>query len=283
MARVASRVPVHQLGERAEAALARAGGRGRIIARLRASTWLDVDGDIVWLGCRGSAFHPRAMLSDDVDVGESSAVDVDASGAAIWRPPSLRLDEAARSRLVDAAVGLRRALDRLGAIDGFGHLLAGEGAPRGVQRVMAMALDRAAPRVRDLAGACAADRANDAADAAISLVGLGPGLTPSGDDFVGGVFFARRLVRDTDDWHARGWGEAVQRVSRAARERTHPISAALLGDLLEGQSHASLHELAAACSAGREPFASGRALVALGHSSGWDILAGFLVGLSPHV
>ena len=250
MARVEPRVAVHQLGERAEAALARSGGRGRVIARLRASTWLEVGGEVVWLGRRGSAIHPRAILSDDVAVGESSVTRFDVDGALIWRPPSLRLDDGGKRRLVETAVGLRAALDRLGAVDGFGLLLAGDGPRRGLTGVIAATLDRAAPRVRDLATACAEHRPDDVADAAISLLGLGPGLTPSGDDFVGGVFFAGRLLRDTCDGHADGWREAAERVRRAARERTHPISAALLGDLLEGQSHAPLHELAAAGSTG---------------------------------
>jgi hypothetical protein len=70
-------------------------------------------------------------------------------------------------------------------------------------------------------------------------------------------------------------------VVAAAPGRTHPISAALLGDLAAGRSWAPLHELVAALAAGtpRAAGAAARRLVALGHSSGWDMLAGVGAGL----
>jgi hypothetical protein len=63
-----------------------------------------------------------------------------------------------------------------------------------------------------------------------------------------------------------------------ARQRTHPISAVLLSDLLAGEGHEPLHALASALAtdaASAAVDAVGR-LVRIGHSSGWDLLAGFL-------
>ena len=71
----------------------------------------------------------------------------------------------------------------------------------------------------------------------------------------------------------------------AAPARTHPLSATLLGDLADGHSYASLHDLVQGLA--RETRAearhAGRRLVRLGHSSGWDMLAGFVgaLGLLP--
>src|SRR5262245_17832355 len=71
------------------------------------------------------------------------------------------------------------------------------------------------------------------------------------------------------------------RVRVEASERTHPLSATLLGDLADGQSYASLHDLVhgltrEAPAAARD---AARRLVRLGHSSGWDMLAGLGAGL----
>src|SRR5262249_31174456 len=52
----------------------------------------------------------------------------------------------------------------------------------------------AGARADALASACAADDPVSAAAAANTLVGLGPGLTPAGDDFTGGAFFARAVL-----------------------------------------------------------------------------------------
>ena len=63
-----------------------------------------------------------------------------------------------------------------------------------------------------------------------------------------------------------------------AAERTHPISAALISDLLAGEGHGPLHDLAVALMGDAPParaLAAARRLTALGHSSGWDMLAGF--------
>src|SRR5262249_9568576 len=136
-------------------------------------------------------------------------------------------------------------------------------------------LETTQARADELAAACAADDAARAAASATTLIGLGPGLTPAGDDFVGGVFFARALlsglgVIDSDRWRA-----AAAAIQTAARRLTHRISATLLGDLLVGEGWAPLHDLAAALANADDARALGaaRQLVSLGHSSGWDLLA----------
>jgi hypothetical protein len=160
----------------------------------------------------------------------------------------------------------------LGTPSGFGTWLLG--AP------LAFPLDRAAARANALAAACAADDASRAADAACKLIGLGPGLTPSGDDLVGGAFFARAVLARAGAIDATAWRCAASRVRADAARLTHPIAAALLGDLLCGDGWATLHAVAAALARGDDTAAldAARALTRLGHSSGWDVLSGFVVG-----
>jgi hypothetical protein len=146
-------------------------------------------------------------------------------------------------------------------------LLAGQGP--------AFPLDRAVRDVSALAQAIDRNDAHTACAAALPLLGLGPGFTPSGDDFVGAALFARRLLgMDT------AWATAVQRLIDAAQTRTHAIGATLFGDLAEAQSFAPLHRLADALAARESPLPAAHELVAIGHSSGWDMLTGFVVGVA---
>ena len=141
-------------------------------------------------------------------------------------------------------------------------------------------LEAAGARADALATACIADDPARAVGAARALVGLGPGLTPAGDDLTGGAFFARALLARAGIIDAAAWGEAAAAVRTAATRLTHPIGVALLGDLLAGEGWAPLHELATALAQeddGAALHAAAR-LTSLGHSSGWDLLAGFIIG-----
>ncbi|MFO1349596.1 MAG: DUF2877 domain-containing protein [Gammaproteobacteria bacterium] len=105
---------------------------------------------------------------------------------------------------------------------------------------------------------------------AASLLGLGPGLTPSGDDFVGGMMIALRVLgRATSAARLGAWALAL------AREHTNVISYGHLRCAAAGAGAEALHEVLIALCAG----ASGldlplQALNSIGHSSGWDALAG---------
>jgi len=118
-------------------------------------------------------------------------------------------------------------------------------------------------------------------DAALPLLGLGLGLTPSGDDLVGAALFARRMMASSRD-DALALERVVARLVDAAHARTHVIAAALFRDLAMGESFAPLHQLAHALASGPREHAidAARALVAVGHSSGWEMLAGFILGIT---
>src|SRR5262249_41662879 len=104
----------------------------------------------------------------------------------------------------------------------------------------------------------------------------------AGDDYVGGVFFAHALL-DAAESRER-WRMAGETVTAQARQATHPISAVLLGDLVAGRGHAPLHDVVRALADGGPLPAlidAARRLRRIGHSSGWDILAGLLTALLP--
>ncbi len=109
------------------------------------------------------------------------------------------------------------------------------------------------------------------------LVGLGPGLTPLGDDFLGGALFAAWLASHlVPGWR---WAEAkLEEFLICSRERTSRLSATLLADLAHGEGPAPLHHLAhVLLSGGSSPalWQAAHELVQVGHSSGLACLQGF--------
>ena len=259
---------VAAIGWRAHAALLASPGRASIVAPLSVSFYAEAAGELVWVGPPGTPLHARAVVIVDAATPTGRAVHLVIDGVAPWRPAAF---DTASPRLSDAA--------RV-----FHHQLPAVGEPRGLGRLLAPAdeddavVARARPHARTLGAACAADDPAAVAEAARPLLGLGGGLTPSGDDYVGGLLFGRRLRERRDP---TAWDAAVTRIVADAATLTHPISARLLADLAAGEGWAPLHELAGALAAGDPERAlhAARDLTALGHTSGWDMLAGFLAGL----
>jgi hypothetical protein len=106
---------------------------------------------------------------------------------------------------------------------------------------------------------------------AIELIGLGPGLTPSGDDFLGGLMIGLRVLKRSD------LATCIARlVLPDARRRTGIISYAHLACAARGHGGEALHRTIAAI-AGSGPLDSRLCLDAIGRmgaTSGWDALAG---------
>ena len=262
-------------GAVAHAALTAAGGAARVLARPRGSLYLTAGAEIVWLGPLDAVAHQRALRAAAVPAAEvGDEIGIDVAGLVPWKPAPLTLERAHVSTLREELRRLTSDVCRLGPPAGFGALLAG--IPLGFP------LEGAEASARGLAAACARDDAAAACVAARGLLGLGAGLTPSGDDFVGGAFFARHLLVTAGAVDAGAWREAAAVIVAAARERTHAISAVLVGDLTAGHGHAPLHVLVAALAAGDGARAvqSAAQLVRLGHTSGWDLLAGLAAGLA---
>jgi hypothetical protein len=264
---------VTAIGWRAHAALAASGGHVEVVARLSASCYGTAAGELVWIGPPGATLHGRAIVTEGGTGAEppgpaaEQTVSFFPGPITPWRPAPL-----ARSPLDAGALlrGLHAGRAALGPPRGFGRLLLPADGDDAIVR-------RARPWARALAAAFASGDGAALAEAARPLLGLGEGLTPSGDDFVGGALFARRLV----DRDATALDAAVARIVADAATRTHPISARLLADLGAGEGWAPLHDLVAALASqdGAAAVTAARRLTALGHSSGWDIHSGLAVGL----
>jgi hypothetical protein len=166
-----------------------------------------------------------------------------------WWDPRVRLDDFDRAR---AAANLR-------AIEG---LLAA--APRRPGIVVPRGLADAF-RSRHLPAVLAHAR---------GLVGLGPGLTPSGDDILSGALAAFRVL-GTDGRFADALASAV---TALAPGRTTALSATLLRLAADGQVSEEAARVLRAVPRADALEPAVRALLGLGHTSGADLAAGLLMG-----
>ena len=267
---LASGMTVAAIGWRAHGALLASGGAARVVAPLSTSFYAEAAGELIWIGGAGTPLHGRAVVhANPPSARAHGSVYVAIDDAIPWRPIPLGTPLPGIS---DAARALLTRLPSVGEPRGLGRLLGTGGDDD-------LVVIRARPYAEVIGAACAADDAAAMAEAARALLGLGPGLTPSGDDYVGGVLFGRRLRAHGN---AAAWDAAVASVLTDATTLTHAISSCLLADLAAGEGWAPLHDLAAAlvAGAGDDALSAARAVTSLGHTSGWDLFAGFMTALA---
>lgn len=209
-------------------------------------------------------------LDGAVAVGDRTAIRIEDAQA--WEPRLPRYpmrDERLRDQVARVRARLRSPCVTGNVPDA--------GSTDTVRRMTAL-LQRHATQLCD---ALARGDINCAGAAARGLVGLGPGLTPSGDDFLVGLFAVLRLpggpCADGDD--------ICLAVLCDLHERTNAISAAALRAAAQGQVRASLqallHEMVAGDGVGLD-----RALarvLAIGSTSGADMAAGVAGGLEAQL
>jgi hypothetical protein len=139
------------------------------------------------------------------------------------------------------------------------------------------------PAIRAIRDALDAGDLTASLDAAQGLIGLGEGLTPSGDDFIGGMLFGMACLRAAERLSPRFPPESLRRFLTHVRQRTNRLSHTLMCDYAIGQGPEALHHLARALLAG-EAVEDIRHLafdvIRIGHSTGWDTLAGLWMTLN---
>ena len=114
-----------------------------------------------------------------------------------------------------------------------------------------------------------------------ALIGLGPGLTPSGDDLLGGALVALHLLGRIDLRDALWCGIRGHAVREWARADANAISRAHLTAAAQGLGGAALHAVLNDILTGTTAALPRRlaAVEAIGHTSGWDALAGAVLVL----
>ena len=117
------------------------------------------------------------------------------------------------------------------------------------------------------------------ADPVRDLVGLGPGLTPSGDD----VLIGALALLDALAEHCAGAGAMRENLARALSHvppgLTSPLSHCFLRVAAAGHVGECLHAAVSSCLSG-DGDAAIAAIRDVGHSSGWDMMAGIVTALA---
>jgi hypothetical protein len=270
----------------------------RVAAVFARSLYLQAGGDFMCIGADGIGLGPlnatvhtvdwqrlaRTLPApgDAADFGSQEvrfgSVVVRTAGALAWSPaapPAIRKEASER---------LAHALDTL-------HALVHERAPDGGLFRTTLALaphdgsDPAVARLRRVAdpriaafSAWMRRRLGGSAGgpAPVNLLGLGPGLTPSGDDLLGGALIALRAAGRADAAQDLDW-----EIASEAAGATTPLSCAFLRAAAEGMGCAPLHSAIAALLENDAEALAGHVmeLGRIGHTSGWDALAGVVLAL----
>ena len=194
------------------------------------------------------------------------------AGACTWMPP-VPAEDWNPATLRSGLASIRNIAAKRAPAEGLGRLIC-QSEARTARHTLLKQADPAIDLLRTALSASLDDPHLTLAsqfDGARALLGLGPGLTPSGDDFVGGVMIALHIAGHSEIsdklWHS---------VSEVAGERTHPIARAHLEGASKGMGSAAVHHVLNAVLEGRicdlAELIDG--IDQLGHTSGWDTIAG---------
>jgi hypothetical protein len=111
------------------------------------------------------------------------------------------------------------------------------------------------------------------------MIGLGPGVTPSGDDFLVGFLAGLWSTAGTDRGplsFIASFGKTLMEVAK----QTNEISRTYLYHAVRGQFSSSLSVFLEAIATGQDVEQAVQETMAVGHSSGMDSVTGLLIGLA---
>ena len=227
-------------------------GEGEVRAVFRRSCYVRFGPHYACVGDTSLGCGPLNALVDDFlapAIGERASLDL--SSAQLWTASPLPADATPGVRALRAAARDRVPGEGLGGLIVDAHnVLSGHAQPA------LEAVDRF------LVGHTLDDEAQ-------ALIGLGPGLTPSGDDYLGGVLIALH------QFGRKPQAQSLWRWLKPRLGRTSDISGAHLEAAAAGEGHEALHRcIEALCAAAPGWDDALAALDRVGHCSGWDSLAG---------
>ena len=196
--------------------------------------------------------------------------------AHVWQPVQLAYRRCNRE-LNKVTTAFYRELNGRVPNNGLGMLIAQPGPPAGAQL-----LEMAAEPVEQLRRWLAKTGCEDGSVSSKTLqsvrplLGLGPGLTPSGDDFLAGIMITLHAFGHEDSVN-----ELWQTIRPWALQTGNFISFAHLVSASKGMGFAPIHDFLNALHQGdvMEMMEQLNAIDYIGHTSGWDTLAGVLTAV----
>ncbi|MFM9370500.1 DUF2877 domain-containing protein [Streptomyces sp. Da 82-17] len=274
-------------------------GHGRVESVFRGVLNLQLPDDgLITLAARGRDDAPRTLVVDVPHWGGSGVrpgapvafapdsvrltcaagdIRVCVRDAAGWDPIVPSLDRLTPADLATAARALHQVTYTHGELGG---MLGAPPTAGPMETAVCAALDHGRRRLIR----AVRSRSGTESEAVLALLGLGPGLTPAGDDFLTGL----ALLSALDGSGLGPFAAALGRVLAQHPGRTTLLSATTLREALSGRVRAPLvdvlHALAATRGHGeaqavdiiRSPV---RRALAHGHTSGADTLSGLVTGL----
>jgi len=285
--------------------LLKSGANGRILAVFSKAIYLKTAcGELLWLATHNIPMHRRgvqiqgplpkveaesAFFVEGRQLLLASHIVLDLGSAFAWEPPMRCTGQLLPFQdLPDRLQGVTRLFDVFPSPTGFGSLIpeiarhtVGNHFPT-VSSEYSIVLEHARPALNEILLACIANDFPRILTTAEDLIGLGYGLTPSGDDFVGGLLYTSLKIQSvyTD---FQGFSPSnVKLLLDFSRNHTNLISYVLLQDHAFGHASDTLHRFANAII--KDQYFErardlGLELTQSGHSTGWDILAGVWMAL----
>ena len=224
----------------------------------------------------------QTVVADGVDLRIVQAgMTVHLSGAAAWHCvlAACVVDPCA-GQTMRALLEVRSTLRNQAPASGFAPLLLCDDEP---DSALDQALQRRLRGALPILGEATRSLDSDGAVQALGqLAGLGPGLTPSGDDFIVG-YLAALWSRCSCQSALRSFLAALGGPLQRFAARSNLISRQFLLDAVASEFSESLTDLVSALAVGDAGRAliGARRVVRIGHSSGADALTGLLFGLQP--
>ena len=229
--------------------------------------------------------QPMVVTTDRIEAPESSLV-VDLAGARTWEgvsPPDLPLPgPPLRHGAVQTAIEI--ALERAespGLIHLLPDLVGGGGSELGLDfSLRAGLLLQARSAIIQLETLLAAGELEAALGVTTRLIGLGLGLTPSGDDFLAGLILTLNIADRVPGGFVKGIDAFGRGVVDQAIGRTTLVSVEQLRYAAQGEAEQVIAEAAIALLWASEPLEPAiEALLDTGSSSGGDLLTGMCLGV----
>ncbi|HXF85349.1 MAG TPA: DUF2877 domain-containing protein [Anaerolineales bacterium] len=273
---------------------------GKILATFSNTIYLLTDdAELFWIVSDNQSMHRRALKTPALPAGPQSGspfqtanhrltidpdIFLDFGTASIWHEPQINPQNTIEiTKIPTRLQTLFSALD-LSQAKGFGKVIPAllrflQNNPTDLPSPSHdLILARARPFILNIAHACLTNQPSHISQNFDALIGLGNGLTPSGDDFLGGVLFALKILHTAYPNQCTAYAINLE----PYRARTHPISFALLQDHANGHAIEPLHDILNGILSKTPPHNIDSLIAQLtriGHSTGWDLLAGLLTGL----
>ena len=295
---------VYCIGEAARDFL-KSGSQGRILAVFSNAVYLEsIDDELLWLMTEKLPMHrrgiqipgalPRVATDSSFSVlGQhlllGTDIDLDMKPASTWVSPSPNLDKVLPfEELPDRLRAVSTLFDGYPSPKGFGCILSEITKIRFDDPLLAPlpdygpALKYKWSVLNEIIHAYIVNDFPKILRMAEDLIGLGEGLTPSGDDFIGGLLFSGFILREIYPQYLGFTPLDVELFLDNSRGQTNLISYTMLKDLATGNAPDTLHRFVNAVLTDQHPESLdylGLELVRMGHSTGWDILTGVWMGM----